>query len=614
VTLLAPWGLLAVAVLVVLVLAHLRRRRRAREVSSLLLWTEPGEGPAPLRRDRAALVLPWLLALQAVAVVVLAVALARPVHDAGRTSARPVEVFVVDASLAMRPVDRMRAARAAVDARLAALPAGTRAALVVAGDGPGLVVAPTGDRDRVRAAAAGLRAGYARADLATALRVAGGLLATSRDRVWVLHARETPVPRIAGVRSTARALGAPLDDQAIEDAVARCAPAAPADCRLRASVRNDAGGARTDTVEVRDGARVLVRQAVRVAAHARTGVVLRVPAGARLSVALAGADDSLPEDDAARVVVPAPSATAVTLVSDGGRTSALARALTAAPGARLRLVTPAAYRRAGAGADAARATDVLVLDRVAAGAPLPAVPSVLLVAPPALAGARTGPALADAAVTTTAAGDPLLAGVDLTGLVIDAGAARRLAPPAGLRAVVSAAGGPLLSAGILNGQRIAVLAFAPQRSTLPGLAAFPTLVANVVAWGGGGTTGGPSRAGDAWAIPLPAGTSATVAPGSRVLHAPAGGGVVALPLDRPGLVTVTRRGAWGSRAETAAVTVAAPGAATAGAPVTLRAPTASATSGARSERWPWLVALALAVLVAEALVALRIRRNARVPA
>jgi hypothetical protein len=606
VTLAAPLGLLALLVSAALVLAHLRRRRATREVASLLLWAEPDRSPASSRRRRAVLVLPWLLALQALVVVALAVALARPVHDGGPAAARPVEVFVVDASLAMRPVDRLRAARAAVGARLAALPTSTRAAVVVAGAEPSVVVAPTRDRARVRAAMAGLRAGYAAADLATALRVAGGLLVTPRDRVWVLHAREDPVPRMSGVRGTARALGAPLDDQSVEGAVARCAPADAADCRLHADVRNDADGARTDVVEVRDGARLLVRQSVRVGAHARTGVVLRVPAGARLRVAVVGPGDGLPEDDAASVVVPAPTSAAVTLVSDAGRTSALARALAAAPGARLRLVTPAAYRRAGAAA--ARATDVLVLDRVAAGSPSPAVPSVVRVAPPG------GPALADAAVTTTADGDPLLAGVDLTGLVVDAGAARRLSPAAGLGAVVSAAGGPLLSAGILNGQRTAVLAFDPRRSTLPGLAAFPTLVANLVSWGRGAAPAGPRRAGDAWAVALPAGTSATVTPGGRALRTPAGGGVAAVPLDRPGPVTVVARGPWGTRAETVAVTVAAPAAATAGAPVALRAPATPAAAGGRSERWPWLVALALAVLVAEAAVALRLRRASRVAA
>jgi hypothetical protein len=143
------------------------------------------------------------------------------------------------------------------------------------------------------------------------------------------------------------------------------------------------------------------------------------------------------------------------------------------------------------------------------------------------------------------------------------------------------------------------------------------LMSNLVAWGGGeaGTTVGSRPVGDAWPVALPSGTSATVTPGGHVLRAPAGGGVVAVPLDRPGLVTVTERGAWGTRVETVAVTVAAPGAAAAGVtPVALRPPTAPAATGGRSERWRWLVALALAVLVVEAVVALRLRRPSEVPA
>lgn len=578
-TLAAPLGLLALAVVGLLVLAHLRRRRVTREVASLLLWAEDERAATP-RRRRAVLVLPLLLVLQALGVVALAVALARPEHERGAAAPRPVEVFVVDTSVAMRPADRLRAARAEVDARLSALPAGTRAALVV---GPRVAVAPTGDRGRIRSALADVAAGYSAADLATAVRVAGGLLATARDHVVVLHAREDAVPETTGVAVTARALGAPLEDQAVEDAVARCAPAAPADCRLHATVRNDAGRARTDVVEVRDGARVLVRQSVRVAAHARTGIILRVPAGARLRVAIAGAGDGLPEDDAASVVVPAPRAAAVTLVSDAGRTAPLARALAAVPGAKLRLLTPAAYRRAGAGT-----TDVLVLDRVAADRASRGVPSVIEVA-------ASGAALADASITTTADSE-LLAGVDLTGLAIDAGAAHRLTPPAALRPVVSAAGGPLLAAGTQNGQRVATLTFDPRRSTLPGLAAFPALVANLVAWGRG-TTPEPQTAGNALSITLPSGTSATVT-GPGTLH----DGTVAL--DRPGFITVAEHGAWGSRTETIAVNAATPGAAAPASPIALR-PAAKATGRGHADRWRWLVALALVILVLEASVARR---------
>jgi Ca-activated chloride channel homolog len=563
VTLLAPWGLLGLAVVVPLVVAHLRRRRSTRAVASLLLWPQP-ERRAVTARRRAVLVLPWLLALQVLAVAALAVALARPEHDDGGGAAAraPVAVFVVDTSLAMRPADRLPAARAAVESRLAALPQGTRAALVA----PDVLVAPTTDRKKLRTALARLRAGYGTADLTTALRIAGGLLATPHDHVDVLHAREDPVPRTSGVAVTARAVGAPLADQAIDTAAARCAAA---DCRLHAVVRNDDDNGRTDVVEVRDGTRLLVRQAVHVAAHDQTGIVLRVRAGARLRVTIDGARDGLPEDDTASVVVPGPASAAVTLVSDAGRSSALTRALAAVPGVKLRLLTPAAFRHAGAGT-----ADLLVLDRIAAPAQLPAVAGVLEVAPP------SGAALADAAVTTTA-DDPLLAGVDLTGLAIDAGAAHRLTLPAGLRTVVGAAGGPLLAAGIAHGQRLAVLAFDPRRSTLPGLAAFPTLIANLVAWGGGSTTPTTQRAGSALAVPLPARRD-----------------IATLRLDRPGFRTITR-------AETVAVNPTPPGAATAGPAVQLRPPSTPVATGGRSERWRWLVALALAVLVAESLVARR---------
>jgi hypothetical protein len=85
-----------------------------------------------------------------------------------------------------------------------------------------------------------------------------------------------------------------------------------------------------------------------------------------------------------------------------------------------------------------------------------------------------GAPLADPTLTGAVAGTPLLAGVDLGGLVVERGGVRRLATD--LPAVAWAAGGPLLA----DDGHTTLLAIDPAHSNLAQLPAFPLLVANVV--------------------------------------------------------------------------------------------------------------------------------------
>ena len=506
----APLALLGLLALVPLVALHLRRRRRRQEVDSLLLWREQAAA-APARR-RAAVVPSVALLLQALVVVLVVVALARPEGDragGGDPDAAPT-VFVLDASAQLGIGDRLAQARAVVEGGLSRLPAGTPVSLVVAGRAPRLAV-DGGDADDVRAALAAVRPQEGRADLRAGLALAGGQLQRAGGRVTLVRMREHagPAVRAEGLAYRSVPVGAAAADVAVEQPVARCAAdragdqrgSAPriggqvrsdpgasggatgggsARCTVFAAVRNDGGATVRRRLTVAERGREVAARTVTVGAGERAEVVFEATAGARLELRLDGGD-ARTADDRVTVVVPDPAApVAVTLVSDRPRDAPLARALAATAGVELTVVAPGAFD----GTAAAKA-GLLVLDRWLPDGGLPTARALLLVAPPRLPdGGTVGRATGDAAVSGTAAGAPLLTGVDLDALLLADGAARRTTLPPGLRAVAWAPGTPLLATGALgDGARpapVTVIAFDPQASTLPRLPAFPILIGNVV--------------------------------------------------------------------------------------------------------------------------------------
>ncbi|MDO8186559.1 VWA domain-containing protein, partial [Conexibacter sp. CPCC 205706] len=524
-SLLAPWWLAGLLALVPLLALHLRRRRRQLEVDSLMLWREQA-GTLPARR-RARLVPSLLLVLQVLIVLLLVAALARPTSGGGTPAAGAAPaVFVLDDSAAMatRDVapDRLTAARRQLDARLARLPAATPVTIVLAAATPRLLVSAVSPAD-AREALAGVRPRAAtrasgtgaaaradadtgaptattpRADLRPALALAAGQLHRRGGAITLFHSRGTTPPpvRADGVTYAAVAIGtASPDDVALTDASARCAPAAPADaspaapdpapgaspapaCTVFAAVRNDGTSTVRERLAIeRDGRETAARE-LTVAGGERVELSFAARAGERLTLRLTRAD-ALAADDAATVTVPGAAVpTNVTLVSDRPATAALARALAATPGVTLRVVAPGVYQ-----GDAAARADLVVFDRWLPDGGLPDAQALLLVAPPRLPGGSVGAPLADPVLSGLDGADPLLAGVDLDGLALAAGAARGTVLPQSLRAIAWAPGGPLLATGAEPGERPAqttLMTFDPAASTLPQLAAFPALLANVVA-------------------------------------------------------------------------------------------------------------------------------------
>jgi Ca-activated chloride channel homolog len=597
VTLLSGWALGGLVLLAPLVIVHLRREQRpVHDVPSLLLWEalEEQASPQPWRpRLRR---LPLLLVLQALALVVLVVALARPAVSG--TARAAAHIYVLDDSLWMGAPGRLEAAEARTERLAGALPRRAPVLVVLADGAPHVIY--RGAAAGVSAALRRIAPGAAPSSLTQAMSLAAGLLGSARDRVVLLRAPEDAFPPVraapAGLRTMV--VGAPVADQGILSPQARCGVAVAGGCEVLAVVANSAAASVVDRYTVYADGAAAGSGLVRVGARSSADVVLPAYPGERMRVRL-DVRDVLTIDDQAWILVPgptgAPPSTTVTLVGAPNDALAVARAFAAVPGVTLRLRTGASYRPADA-----RAAELTVLDRWLPPGDLPPSPAVVLIDPPRLPGGRVGGQLGDSTPSGEDAASGLVSGVDLTSLAIDTGAARRLSLPRYLMPAVWSPDGALLAAGDDGSRRLAVLSFDPAQSDLPQLESFPILASNLVRWGAGWA---PSSA---WAgEPL----SVDASPGARVVTLTLDGTMVArqrlrgtiveLPVGRPGLYAVTETGPGVTRRATVAVSVAAQPAAHAAAPVDLTVARAPSAAGHGPLRAPWLLAAAMVLVVLE---------------
>jgi hypothetical protein len=535
--------------------------------------------------------LPLLLALQALALALLVVSLARPARSAAPGPA--VRVYVLDDSIWMQAADgagtRLDAARAQLSSQLAALPDDAAVRIVAAGARPSLRFA--GKAADAAPALAAIAPSDSAADINAAVRLAAGLRVRPSDPIELLHAPENGVPTVVGVRAgaagggaagggaaggagaggaasgpavfTATAIGRAFEDRSIDGVSTRCG-LPDGGCELLARVSSTGRGAVAATVEAVDDGRVASSTRVTVPPGGSAPVAFRAPAGARLTLRLTGARDPLPADDQAYAVVPsvggASGATVhVTVVGSGDGIVPLVGALAAQPGVEVRLRTPTTFtpadaaasdlvvvdgelpRRAAvtsaadAGAGAGATTGGSGTTTSAGGATTGAggsttgasgatsgagargaapvgsiarAAALLLVNPSRLPGGSIRGHLADARLAGTSPASPLLSGVDLTSLAIAPSSVAHATLPRWMSPDAWARGGPLLASGVDGGQRVALLTFDPAESTLPQLAGFPQLIANVVAWSQAWL---PSQAsaGEPVSVEQPPGTTAT---------------------------------------------------------------------------------------------------------
>jgi Ca-activated chloride channel homolog len=315
----------------------------------------------------------------------------------------------------------------------------------------------------------GLRVGAGKADMRSALALASGLAgggATGSVETIVISDGGFASGDEGLLPATSRyvQIGSEANNRGITRlSVRRFPDARPG---YAAYARIDNGGTREANVQVAafaDTVPLPVRTiTLRPAEHA--DLIWQVPSGAQQFTVNIGSSDALSADDTASVVLPSEARYPVGIVS--ANSSLYSRLVAGFPG-----LTPQVESAAGAGG-------FTIIE--GSLTPTSTVGNALLINP-------RGEGFADRGevenIRPVAAGrdHPLLDGVDLAALLVRRGP--QLDVPAWLEPlVVSSAGTPLILAGERDGRRMVVLAFDPNESNLPKLAAFPLLFANAVDW------------------------------------------------------------------------------------------------------------------------------------
>ncbi len=558
-TWLSPLSLLWAGLLVPLVALYvLKRRRQAREVGSTLLWAlalRDLRAESPFRR-----LLPQVaLALQALALVAGAVALARPV-GAGDAPAGALLAVVIDTSASMAAsaapatpgaVTRLAEAVEAVRALARGLPTGGTMTLVEAGPDAAVLTAPTRDRGALERALAAVRVRGAGADLGEAVALAaervrgapgGARIVVFTDAAGegaqVLDGGRVPVEvRRVGVGGAAAdntgivavdvrpREGAESPDRA--EIFVRLARFASRSAELYVTASVEGGGvvaSRKVTIS-RDGRASIVMAADLPPDAAGRGALVRVSLSRSGRAVDAGAEDALALDD--RVVVPGPGARRLPVFLVGPTPEPVERALRADPGVELFATSLAALAREAS----AEPLDGLVV--YTGETPAQAPPGDSLVLAPtgaAVFGAPLGPEVQRPRLVRWEEGDPRLRFVALGEVRVAAARTVR----GGLPALIAADVGAVAAVQQRPAGETTILAFDPSRSDWPARASFVVFLRNVVERARSRRAAGgvaPGRCGEPLRIPAAEGATVEVeTPGGAALRAVARGGLALVPV------------------------------------------------------------------------------------
>lgn len=493
---LAPIGLLALVSLPLIVLLHMRHfTPYVRHVPTLRFWREA----EPTRTDDSRFRRPpltLLLILQLLAAGLLGVALARPAISQGwsgisQQAAMRHLVVILDGSTSMSATDtpeqetRFEVARAAAADQIAALREGDIATLMVLGtqvitlqatDGPSMERLL--DQLREMDQPGGI------ADLNAALKLISDLdLPGVREEIAILSdgavSADPAVVDALNATVSLQQIGEPATGNlAITEATVRSSLSAPGQSDVYVQVTNFSESRVSTTVlAAADGASIF-EQDLGLEPNSSTDVVISaVPAGTSELIVEVRSDDLLFADN--RVELPlrqtSDFALRILLVSD--TPSLLQRAFGSLPGAEIDTVGSTEYEQ---GSVPPGPFDLVVFEGTGpANGAIPDVP-MMLINPPRggfipMAGMVTSPT-----VERVRANDPVLRGVDLTGLTFFEMPAHVLDSTA--VEIVGAEGGSLIyRADVPNrDQKMIVLAFDLQQSNLGQRIAFPVLMANVV--------------------------------------------------------------------------------------------------------------------------------------
>ena len=479
-TFLSPWALLLGTLALPLVLLYfLRVRRQPHRVSSVMLW-------APTRRDQRAsalfqrLQLDPLLLLQALALLLLVLALARPtILVPGRSADRLVLVLDTSASMQVGdvPPSRFRVAQARAAALVDEAGSGAEVMVIEAGAHPVVRVPFTRDHARARSGVWALEARDLPNRLDEAVRTALTLVPAGdpRVRVQVLTdgafdpalTQEFSDPRVRWV-----AVGGGARNVAITGFAVRKSYYGAYDYQAFVSLTNFADEPVRFPLTLTLDDRPLSDQSVALGPGVKRNVIVPFThqGGGRLRVEAHAADD-LAVDNTAVTILPAPAKLRVVLVSPGNLF--LEKALRTDPQVVLETRAPGDY--AGGMLDA----DVVVLD----GTAPPKIGPGRFVLVHALPGDVPIQALGQLEEPTVLDWDrahPVMRFVDLSKVSIES--ALRVRPLAAGRTLLEAVGGPLIYLLEEPQRKVVFVGFDLFKTDLPLRVAFPLILANSLRW------------------------------------------------------------------------------------------------------------------------------------
>jgi len=476
---LSPLSLLLATLAVPLLLMYfLKVRRRQQAVSSLLLWD-------PALRDREAsaffqrLQRDPLIVLQILALLALAVALARPAVTVMGHGAKKI-VVVVDTSASMKASDvspsRFVVAQRQALGLVARLGEGAEVMVIEAGIQPRVLVPFTRDRDRVVSAIRGVQARDMPNRLGDGIRTARALVGPdARGEIHVFTDGAHPAA-LAGQGDDVRVrwvgVGQRGRNVAITNLAVRRTYFGAFDSQAFLSVANFSQEPQTFALTLTLDGEPIAEKSLTLEPQVRRALVLPFshPGGGVVRARIAVSDD-LEADNVAHAVIPPPRSIAVLLVSPGNLF--LEKALRTDPQVTLETRAPEAYQ---GGMDG---FDVVVVDSaspprigngrfVLVNAAPPDVPLEVL-------GRLESPVIMD-----WDRSHPIMRQIDFAKVTIEE--ALRVRPLAAGKTLVEAVGGPLIYLLEERERKAVFFGFDLFKSDFPLRVAFPLMLSKSLRW------------------------------------------------------------------------------------------------------------------------------------
>lgn len=514
----AAFGLAALAGPLI-VLYMLRSKRRPQSVASTMLWQKVGE-PVSAAVPWKPLKLTTLLVLQLLILGLFVLSLARPfVSEA--TVLGPHTVFVMDTSGSMAMADRLDQAKRTAADLATDISDANLGSVVEAGANPRVLVAFSGDAAAVVEAIESLRPGGGVEDLSTAVRLARGLAAPDRETSVVIFSDGGAAPLPDEPVVGADHLSFTDFDSNLSISGLDADPSSDGAPRLFVQVDNHGPNERTISIELEVDGLPAGSVDMTVAGNDSNRQVIPVDAapGSLVTARLDHGGDALALDDEADLVIGGGDTRSVGVLGEGS--PFLTALLRSTPGVAV--------------AEDAADSDVLIVD----GGELPEIdrPTWLIRPESTPEGLELTGLARNLGVTFARPGDPVLDGVDLSGVAV---AEAQTVEGLTWLPLFSSGDTPLTLMGEVNGYRVAYTTFDLVHSNLPVEVAFPILGANLLEWLGGGESGSVSSEVAGTPIPLvtPGGSRATVTLPDGSTRELAGDAGVFLDTDDPGVYLV----------------------------------------------------------------------------